>query len=100
MRVALLSPYSYTYPGGVIRHVEALAQELIARGDEVRLLAPHDPDDRLARIGHRGARPGARLALTASRPMIRPAGRAMLFSSPQSLRRLGARPAPAGLSDF
>src|SRR5579884_4108758 len=62
MRVALLSPYSYTYPGGVIRHVEALAQELIARGDDARVLAPYDPDDRLARIGHRGARPSARPA--------------------------------------
>ncbi len=28
MRVGLISPYSYTYPGGVGRHVEALAEEL------------------------------------------------------------------------
>ena len=56
MRVALVSPYSYTYPGGVGRHVEALAQELIGLGHEVRLLAPYDPDDRLARVLHRGAR--------------------------------------------
>ena len=56
VRVALVSPYSYTYPGGVGRHVEALAQELSALGHEVRLLAPYDPDDRLARVTHRGAR--------------------------------------------
>jgi len=60
VRVALVSPYSYTYPGGVGRHVEALAQELTALGHEVRLLAPYDPDDRLARVSHRGARPQRR----------------------------------------
>jgi len=40
--------------------VEALAEELIGRGHEVRLLAPHDPDDRLARVSHRGAAPEQR----------------------------------------
>jgi phosphatidylinositol alpha-mannosyltransferase len=60
MRVALVSPYSYTYPGGVGRHVEALASELSAQGHEVRLLAPYDPDDRLARVLHRGAVPERR----------------------------------------
>ena len=60
VRVALVSPYSYTYPGGVGRHVEALAQELTAQGHEARLLAPYDPDDRLARVLHRGAAPEGR----------------------------------------
>src|SRR5829696_5362416 len=60
VRVALVSPYSYTYPGGVGRHVDALAQELIGLGHEVRLLAPYDPDDRLARVLHRGAAPQPR----------------------------------------
>ena len=60
MRVALVSPYSYTYPGGVGRHVEALADELIGQGHEVRLLSPHDPDDRLARVMHRGVSPQPR----------------------------------------
>ena len=60
MRVALVSPYSYTYPGGVGRHVEALAEELLRQGHDVRLLAPFDPDDRLARVLHRGARPQRR----------------------------------------
>jgi phosphatidylinositol alpha-mannosyltransferase len=60
VRVALVSPYSYTYPGGVGRHVEALGDELMALGHEVRLLAPYDPDDRVARISHRGARPQQR----------------------------------------
>jgi phosphatidylinositol alpha-mannosyltransferase len=62
VRIALVSPYSYTYPGGVGRHVEALAEELIRQGHDVRLLAPYDPDDRMARFGHRGARPEPREA--------------------------------------
>ena len=43
MRIALVSPYSWTYQGGVNRHVEALAEQFIARGDHVRVLAPWDP---------------------------------------------------------
>jgi phosphatidyl-myo-inositol alpha-mannosyltransferase len=57
VRIALVSPYSWTYPGGVTRHIEALADELEAVGHEVRVLAPFDPDDALARRMHRGARP-------------------------------------------
>jgi len=60
VRVGLVSPYSYTYPGGVGRHAEALATELTRQGHEVSLLAPHDPDDRLARVAHRGAAPERR----------------------------------------
>ena len=60
MRVALVSPYSYTYPGGVGRHVEALADQISAGGHDVRMLAPYDPDDRQARVSHRGARPERR----------------------------------------
>jgi phosphatidyl-myo-inositol alpha-mannosyltransferase len=54
MRIALVSPYSWTYQGGVNRHVEALAEEFIARGHEVRVLAPWDPPDRLNGLLHRG----------------------------------------------
>src|SRR4051795_5538912 len=60
MRVALVSPYSWTYPGGVTRHIEALATELDREGHDVRVLAPYDPDTRRTRIGHRGARPQVR----------------------------------------
>jgi phosphatidyl-myo-inositol alpha-mannosyltransferase len=62
VRIALLSPYSWTYPGGVTRHIEALASELAALGHEPRVLAPFDPDDALSRRLHRGARPQARSA--------------------------------------
>ena len=60
MRIALLSPYSWTYPGGVTRHIEALASELAAAGHEARVLAPFDPDDALSVRLHRGARPQPR----------------------------------------
>jgi phosphatidylinositol alpha-mannosyltransferase len=60
VRIALLSPYSWTYPGGVTRHIEALASELSATGHEPRILAPFDPDDALSRRLHHGARPQQR----------------------------------------
>ncbi|MDX6554264.1 MAG: phosphatidyl-myo-inositol alpha-mannosyltransferase, partial [Miltoncostaeaceae bacterium] len=60
MRVALVSPYSWTYPGGVTRHIEALAHELAAQGHQVRVLAPFDPDTRRTRFLHRGVPPQQR----------------------------------------
>jgi len=60
VRVGLVCPYSYTYPGGVLAHVEALADELRGRGHDVRVLTPYDRDDRASRLLHRGARPHAR----------------------------------------
>ncbi len=53
MRVAIVTPYSWSYPGGVNGHAEALADELISRGHELRVLAPADPPDRLTRVLHR-----------------------------------------------
>src|SRR3954467_14598673 len=60
MRIALVSPYSWTYPGGVTRHIEALAEQLMTGGHDLRVLAPFDPDDRLAARMHAGARPEPR----------------------------------------
>jgi phosphatidylinositol alpha-mannosyltransferase len=62
MRVALVSPYSWTYPGGVTRHIESLALQLDRSGHDVRVLAPFDPDVRRTAILHRGARPQVREA--------------------------------------
>src|SRR2546425_1027559 len=53
MRIALISPYSWTLPGGVTRHIDELALELIAQGHDVRVMAPVDPDDRLTGLLHR-----------------------------------------------
>ena len=40
MRVGLVSPYSWTVPGGVNHHVEHLAEELEKRGHETWIIAP------------------------------------------------------------
>ena len=58
MRIALLSPYSWTYPGGVTRHIEALAERFIdggARG--ARAGARSTRRTALFATLHRGARP-------------------------------------------
>src|SRR3954454_6864530 len=60
VKVALVSPYSWTYPGGVTRHIEALAGELLAARHDVRVFAPFDEDVRRTALLHRGARPQAR----------------------------------------
>ena len=103
VRVALVSPYSYTYPGGVGRHVEALAQELTGLGHEVRLLAPYDPDDRLARVSHRGAPPQRRPLPDHVVPLGRTMGFPMngavsnLAAFPETVGRAGAGAAPRRL---
>jgi phosphatidylinositol alpha-mannosyltransferase len=40
MKIGLVSPYDYIHPGGVSEHVRHLADELRARGHDVRVLAP------------------------------------------------------------
>jgi len=60
VRIALVSPYSWTYPGGVTRHIEALADQFLGDGHEVRVLTPVDRDTRLTALAHLGARPAER----------------------------------------
>jgi phosphatidylinositol alpha-mannosyltransferase len=55
MRIALVSPYSWSFPGGVTRHVDALAREFLSDGHHVRVLSPVDPDDRITHLLHRRA---------------------------------------------
>jgi phosphatidylinositol alpha-mannosyltransferase len=74
MRIALLSPYSWTYPGGVTRHIEALAERFLEEGHHVRVLAPYDPPGRFSTALHRGARPQALKAPDYLVPMGRTAG--------------------------
>ena len=57
MRIALVSPYSWTYPGGVTGHIEALSAELRRTGHDVSVLAPVDPPDQRSARLHRGAQP-------------------------------------------
>ena len=43
MKIALVSPYDFTWPGGVTAHVAQLARALGRSGHEVQVLAPHSP---------------------------------------------------------
>ena len=43
MKIAMVSPYDFTWPGGVTTHVAQLARELGRLGHEVQVLAPHSP---------------------------------------------------------
>ena len=88
MRIGLVSPYSHAFPGGVGLHAEALAEELLAQGHEVRLFAPNDPDDRLGRVLHRGVRPQAR-------PLpdyVVPIGRTVSWAANGSISTMGLTP--------
>jgi phosphatidylinositol alpha-mannosyltransferase len=89
VRIALVSPYSWTYQGGVNRHVESLAEEFLGRGHHVRVLAPFDPPGRLSRALHRAA-PEAREIPDYLIPLGRTAG----FPSNGSISNLA--PFPAG----
>jgi phosphatidylinositol alpha-mannosyltransferase len=94
MRIALVSPYSWTYAGGVNRHVEALAEEFLGRGDHVRVLAPWDPPDGLSRRLHRRSAPTVERAPDYLVPLGRTIGYGAngavsnLASFPDSLVRL------------
>ncbi len=39
MKIALVTPYDYPYPGGVTEHIRHLAREFQARGHETRIIA-------------------------------------------------------------
>lgn len=89
MRIALVSPYSWSYQGGVNRHVEALAEEFLGRGHHVRVLAPYDPPDRLSRVLHRA--PAERRELP---EYLIPLGRTAGFAANGAVSNLA--PFPAG----
>jgi phosphatidyl-myo-inositol alpha-mannosyltransferase len=89
VRIGLVSPYSWSFQGGVNRHVEALAEEFLRRGHDVRVLAPVDPPGRLSRALHRA--PAERLELP---DYLMPLGRTMGFGANGSVSNLA--PFPAG----
>ncbi len=87
MRVAIVTPYSWAYPGGVNGHVDALARELQSRGHELRVLAPDDPPGRLTGLLHR-AQPEP-----AERPdYVVPLSRTKAFGANGSVSNIGIFP--------
>ena len=57
MKIALVSPYDYAYPGGVTEHISHLNGQFQGMGHDVRILAPSSqpeeelPYDNLYRVG-------------------------------------------------
>jgi phosphatidylinositol alpha-mannosyltransferase len=88
MRIALVSPYSWTYPGGVTRHIEALQGQFAALGHDVQVLAPVDPPDRSSVRRHRGAVPQEREIPD----WLVPLGRTIGFSANGAVSNLSSGP--------
>jgi len=89
VRIALVSPYSWSYQGGVNRHVEALAEEFIGRGHDVRVFAPFDPPGRVSQVLHRATPESRQIP-----DYLTPLGRTMGFGANGSVSNLA--PFPAG----
>jgi len=51
MKIALVSPYDFTHPGGVVNHILALDSQFTQMGHEVRVIAP--ASKRVPTIGER-----------------------------------------------
>ena len=71
------------------RHVEALAEEFIGRGHDVRVLAPFDPPGRVSRVLHRAPAEAGELP-----DYLVPMGRTVGFNANGSVSNLA--PFPAG----
>jgi phosphatidylinositol alpha-mannosyltransferase len=93
MKVGIVVPYSWSFPGGVVEHAEAQARALDVLGVETRLLIGHDPPGSFSRAlhprqGRSGPPPSTVVPL--GRSVIVPGNGALsnLVLSPSTLPRL------------
>lgn len=91
MRVTLVCPYSWAFPGGVLEHVDALADHLERRGHVAAVISPNDPLDFRTRLLH--PKLGRHGALPAR---VTPVGRSLPLPSNGSLGNLAFSPAMPG----
>ena len=87
MKICLVSPYSWSFPGGVMEHIDSLAGHLEGRGHGVKVIAPNDPLDLRTRmlhpkLGRHGSLP----------PRVIPAGRSLPLPSNGSLANVAFSP--------
>ena len=68
MKIALVSPYDWTVPGGVNSHCAHLRAQFVERGHEVRIVAPSSKEIREDDVITIGTRP---LTLPVSGSMAR-----------------------------
>jgi phosphatidylinositol alpha-mannosyltransferase len=87
VRIGLVSPYSWSFQGGVNRHVEALAEEFLGRGHDVRVLAPVDPPGAFSRATHRATPEPRELP-----DYLVPLGRSVGFGANGSVSNIAATP--------
>lgn len=93
MRLCLVSPYSWSFPGGVIEHINSLADHLERRGHEVSIVAPNDPLDLRTRmlhpkLGRHGPLPDRVTPVGRSIPLPSNGSLANLAFSPQVWRKV------------
>ena len=85
MRVGLVSPYSWTVPGGVNHHVEHLADELEKRGHETWIIAPVGAATPSRRIDSRRQAMAERfIPMGSAAPVPSNGSRAYVWVSPRS----------------
>ncbi|MBV8219164.1 MAG: glycosyltransferase family 4 protein, partial [Solirubrobacterales bacterium] len=92
MRIAQVSPYSWSYPGGVNRHVEALSAQLRSRGHRVHVLAPFDPPDQRTHRLRDNAQPQS---LSVPRHLV-PLGRTVALRANGAVSNLSITPSGVG----
>ena len=51
MKIALVSPYDFTWPGGVTVHISQLAHQFTNMGHQVQILAPIPPHGSRKTVG-------------------------------------------------
>jgi len=93
VKIGIVVPYSWSFPGGVVEHAEAQARALDALGIETRTLIGHDPPGSFSRVLHpRQGRPGPppTAVVPLGRSVIVPGNGALsnLVISPATLPRL------------